>query len=52
MSSLTSDVKRPTPTRQKGAGLLLAVLCGVQFIDAFEVASMGPALPKINKTSV
>ena len=27
--------------------LLLPILCGVQFIDAFDVAAMGPALPKI-----
>ncbi|MCG7522893.1 MFS transporter [Streptomyces sp. OfavH-34-F] len=29
--------------------LLLPVLCGVQFIDAFDVAAMGPALPKIQQ---
>ena len=29
------------------SAMLLPVLCGVQFIDAFDVASMGPALPKI-----
>jgi MFS family permease len=29
------------------SAVLLPVLCGVQFLDAFDVASMGPALPKI-----
>lgn len=31
------------------AGLLLIILCAVQFIDAFDVSSMGPALPEIQR---
>ena len=42
---------QPTVTGRPAAkaGLLLLVLCGVQFIDAFDVASMGPALPEIQR---
>lgn len=48
--------ENPNGHRPPGAGrgaagmsLLLIVLCGVQFIDAFDVASMGPALPEIQR---
>jgi MFS family permease len=30
-----------------GTGLLLVILCAVQFVDAYDIAAMGPALPKI-----
>ncbi|MEV0282332.1 MFS transporter [Streptomyces sp. NPDC050610] len=36
------DAPRATRT-----GLLLAVVCAVQFLDAMDIASMGPALPVI-----
>lgn len=36
-------------TARKGAGLLLVVVCAVQFLDAMDIASMGPALPLIQK---
>lgn len=49
MSSATTDHPTVTAQRARGSGLLLAVLCGVQFIDAFDVASMGPALPEIQR---
>ncbi|TYP90516.1 MFS transporter [Blastococcus xanthinilyticus] len=44
--------RAPTTTTNRHAAatsLLLVVLCGVQFIDAFDVASMGPALPEIQQ---
>jgi MFS family permease len=28
---------------------LLVTLCAVQFIDAYDVAAMGPALPRIQR---
>ncbi|NEC68842.1 MFS transporter [Streptomyces sp. SID9727] len=46
----TPTAIRPLPPVQRPAwltALLLPVLCGVQFIDAFDVAAMGPALPEI-----
>ena len=46
------DGRRPPVAGQSAARmrLLLLVLCGVQFIDAFDVASMGPALPAIQQS--
>ncbi len=36
-----------TGRRMSGSTLLLVILCGVQFVDAIDVATMGPAVPKI-----
>lgn len=47
MSSPPRTDRQATVETATRSGLLLAVLCGVQFIDAFDVASMGPALPAI-----
>jgi hypothetical protein len=30
-----------------GTGALLVILCAVQFFDAYDIAAIGPALPKI-----
>jgi MFS family permease len=35
--------------RPEHPGLLLVILCSVQFIDAVDIASMGPAIPKIQQ---
>lgn len=40
---------RPRLAGRSSAGLLLVILCAVQFIDAFDVSSMGPALPEIQR---
>ena len=50
MSGTLSDA-RPSFFQRAAANklLLLVVLCGVQLIDAFDVASMGPALPEIGR---
>lgn len=48
-----SSVQTPQRTERVGrarALLLLVLLCSVQFIDAFDVSSMGPALPEIHGT--
>jgi MFS family permease len=33
--------------RASAPALLLVILCAVQFVDAYDIAAMGPALPKI-----
>jgi len=33
--------------RATAPALLLVILCAVQFVDAYDIAAMGPALPKI-----
>ncbi len=43
-----SGATRSTSARRK-AGLLLVVVCAVQFLDAMDIASMGPALPLIQR---
>lgn len=42
---------RPEPARPSGSvrRALLVTLCAVQFIDAYDVAAMGPALPRIQR---
>ncbi|MDH2428360.1 MFS transporter [Sphaerisporangium sp. TRM90804] len=35
--------------RIRNASLLLAVVCAVQFLDAMDIASMGPALPLVQQ---
>jgi len=44
-----TDARTPTGrlTPARRAGLTLFVVCAVQFLDAMDAASMGPALPKI-----
>lgn len=39
--------RKPRAAPWRGPALLLVVLCAVQLIDAFDVAAMGPTLPKI-----
>ena len=41
--------KSPAHPSRARALLLLVLLCSVQFIDAFDVSSMGPALPEIQR---
>lgn len=48
MSTLTEARQPPAGDRRRKA-LLLVILCSVQFIDAFDVASMAPALPQIQQ---
>ena len=48
MSTSTGDRRAVTAHRRRTA-LLLVILCSVQFIDAFDVSSMGPALPQIQQ---
>ncbi|MDQ3612592.1 MAG: MFS transporter, partial [Actinomycetota bacterium] len=50
MADSTSDA-RPSLLQRASQNtlLLLIVLCGVQFVDAFDVSSMGPALPEIGR---
>ncbi|WP_367323336.1 MFS transporter [Streptomyces sp. HUAS ZL42] len=45
-SPAPADVGAPAV---KSLPLLLAVVCAVQFLDAMDIASMGPALPLIEK---
>lgn len=45
----TANDDHPSLTGRARASLLLIVLCAVQFIDAFDVSSMGPALPEIQQ---
>ena len=35
--------------RATAPALLLVILCAVQFVDAYDIAAMGPALPKISE---
>ena len=48
MSATRNDSRNALAHRPR-ARLLLVILCAVQFIDAFDVSSMGPALPKIQR---
>src|SRR5262249_48106335 len=34
--------------RAKAPALLLVILCAVQFVDAYDIAAMGPAPPQIH----
>jgi MFS family permease len=40
-------VAPPGTARVRNASLLLFVVCAVQFLDAMDIATMGPALPQI-----
>jgi len=56
---MTEATTKPTTTEPDSPGggstvarnltLLLAVVCAVQFLDAMDIASMGPALPLVQK---
>ncbi|WP_433251312.1 MFS transporter [Streptosporangium sp. CA-135522] len=39
----------PKGGQVRNVGLLLAVVCAVQFLDAMDIASMGPALPQVQR---
>src|ERR1044072_4828296 len=54
----TSSPSTPTPLAPPPGGggiavkmmpLLLFVVCGVQFLDAMDIASMAPALPRVQE---
>jgi MFS family permease len=45
LTEASTGIRRPTSARR--AGLVLVIVCAVQFLDAMDAASMGPALPKI-----
>ncbi|GII76196.1 MFS transporter [Sphaerisporangium rufum] len=45
----TRDLPSHVGSRIRNAGLLLAVVCAVQFLDAMDIASMGPALPLVQQ---
>lgn len=46
--TLTEDHSEPDRTvSARHAGLTLFIVCAVQFLDAMDAASMGPALPRI-----
>ena len=47
--SAPTDARRPAAADARRKALLLVILCSVQFIDAFDVSSMGPALPQIQQ---
>jgi MFS family permease len=42
-----SQSTQTSQTVRRGAGLLLVILCGVQFVDAIDIAVMGPTVPRI-----
>jgi predicted MFS family arabinose efflux permease len=42
-----TQTSQTSQTIQRGPGLLLVILCGVQFVDAIDIALMGPAVPRI-----
>lgn len=44
-----TTVPPPGTARSASSALVLVVLCAVQFIDAWDVASMGPALPQVQR---
>jgi MFS family permease len=45
LTEASTGIRRPASARR--AGLVLVIVCAVQFLDAMDAASMGPALPKI-----
>lgn len=47
--SILTDVRPPVAATRRRKAMLLVILCSVQFIDAFDVSSMGPALPQIQQ---
>jgi MFS family permease len=47
MTGISGGRRPPAGSRSAGKRVLLVILCAVQFIDAYDIAAMGPVLPKI-----